>query len=362
LLHSIGVLRMSTPAFSLRQLGWRAVCSQQLTLADLDVAHPARVTSVQRGDVTVASETGEARVTMPGSFASHEAALTVGDWVLIDLTAPRVLRVLERYSVIERLAAGTEIRRQPIAANVDTAFIVTSCNDDFNLSRLERYLVLARDGGVVPVIVLTKADLCTDSDRYVADARRMTSEVDVLALDATSVDVANSLSAWLAPGQTVTFVGSSGVGKSTLVNTLMGAHAQPTCAVREHDAKGRHTTTARQMFALNSGAWVIDTPGMRELRVGAAEAGMSAVFHDVEALARHCRFRDCRHDGDQGCAVLAAIAAGQLDARRLENYLKLQREAMLASRSVRERRERERHLGRLYRSAQRVQRDKKGRE
>jgi ribosome biogenesis GTPase len=286
----------------------------------------------------------------------------VGDWALIEQGAPRVLRVLERQSLIERISAGAAPYSQAIAANIDTLFVVTSCNDEFSESRLERYLVLAREARVEPVVLLTKADLCDDVDQYTLPAREVGGRVETLALDARSTNARAMLSPWLEPGQTVAFAGSSGVGKSTLVNALLGASQQSTSAIREHDSKGRHTTTARQMFALSGGAWVIDTPGMRELRLPAAEAGVSAVFEDVERIAHVCRFRDCRHDGDSGCAVAAAVAAGQLDARRLANYLKLHREAANAARSVRERRERERHFGRVHRSAQRLQRQKKGSE
>jgi ribosome biogenesis GTPase len=247
------------------------------------------------------------------------------------------------------MAAGAEQRTQVVAANLDTLFVVTSCNDDFNLSRLERYLTVARHGQVEPVIVLTKADLCADQESFVAQARSITRDVAVLALNATDSASANALSPWLGRAQTVAFVGSSGVGKSTLVNALVESEAQATAAIREHDAKGRHTTTSREMFALPAGAWVIDTPGMRELKLGGVAAAVSAVFDDVESFAKHCRFRDCQHRNDAGCALQAAAAEGKLDARRLESYLKLLREAERAAQSVAERRAIERRWGRMHR-------------
>jgi ribosome biogenesis GTPase / thiamine phosphate phosphatase len=344
---------------SLSQLGWRPFYSQQLTLEDLQAASPARVMGVHRGGVSVMSEAGTARLVLPRSLA---AAPTVGDWVLIEPAADRVLRVLERLSLIERIAAGEAPERQAIAANIDTLFIVTSCNDEFKQSRLERYLVLAREARVEPVVLLTKVDLCNDVERFATAVQQVAARVATLTLDARSATASAALGRWLEAGQTVAFVGSSGVGKSTLVNALLGADEQSTSGVREHDAKGRHTTTSRQMFALPGGAWVIDTPGMRELRLPAVEAGVSAVFEDIQEFALACRFRDCSHDGDGGCAVAAAVAAGRLDARRLANYLKLRREAANAARTVRERRERERHFGRVHRSAQRLQRQKKGSE
>ena len=174
-------------------------------------------------------------------------------------------------------------------------------------------------------------------------------------MNGTEPAAATSLDPWVQPGQTVAFVGSSGVGKSTLVNTLTGKTQQATGGIREDDSKGRHTTTSREMFALEGGAWVIDTPGMRELKIGALEAGLRTVFDNIETLAAQCRFRDCKHESEAGCAVLAAVAGGQLDARRLASYHKLQREAALAEMSVRERRARDRSFGRITSSAMKVQ-------
>jgi ribosome biogenesis GTPase / thiamine phosphate phosphatase len=358
---------MSTQFPSLNQLGWRPLYSQQLSLSDLETSYPARVTSVHRNALATLSERGEDNVTLPHSIGVDSGvSITVGDWVLIENDAARVARLIERHSVIERVAAGTDHRVQPIAANLDTLFIVTSCNDDFNLSRLERYLAVAFDARVEPVIVLTKIDQCIDAgssvDAYIEQARSIAATTAILAVNAMADDSARSLDLWLQHGQTVAFVGSSGVGKSTLINTLLGISTQATGGIREDDSKGRHTTTSRQMFALSSGAWVIDTPGMRELKVGAVEAGMSQAFEDIETLAQQCRFRDCAHDSDEGCAVAAAIADGCLDSRRLVSYLKLRREAQNAARTVRERRERDRHFGRVHRSAQRLTRRRKGRD
>jgi ribosome biogenesis GTPase len=335
-------------SFPLDRLGWSAFYSQQLTLEDLSAGYPARVSSVQRNLVTVLGERGALDVVVPPRLAGSIVA--IGDWLLIEHDAPRVLRVLERRSLISRMAAGSEQQMQAIAANLDTLLVVTSCNDDFNLARLERYLTVARHGQVEPLIVLTKADLCADVETLVAQARSIAREIAVLSMNATAHAETEVLAPWLGRGQTVAFVGSSGVGKSTLVNTLLASDVQATGGIREHDAKGRHTTTSRQMFALPSGAWVIDTPGMRELKLGAMEDAVSAVFDDIEALTRDCRFRDCRHRNDAGCALTAAVAAGNLDARRLDSYLKLLREAERAGQSVRERRAIDRRWGRMARA------------
>jgi len=335
--------------FPLDRLGWSAFYSQQLALDDLSAGYPARVGNVQRSLITVLCERGELDVVLPPRLASVEAAIAVGDWLLIEHEAPRVLRVLERRSLISRMAAGIEQRTQAIAANLDTLFVVTSCNEDFNLSRLERYFTVGKHAQVATVIVLTKADLCTEAETFVAQVRSIARDIAVLALNATAHTEATALTPWLERGQTVAFVGSSGVGKSTLVNALLAGEVQTTSGIREQDAKGRHTTTSRQMFALASGAWVIDTPGMRELKLGSMEAAVSAVFDDIETLARECRFRDCRHHDDAGCGLQAAVATGRLDARRLDSYRKLVREAERASQSVRERRAIERRWGRMHR-------------
>jgi ribosome biogenesis GTPase len=334
---------MPQSAFSLSQLGWRAHYSQQLSLEDLEHFLPARVAGVERSGVTLWSERGESHVPV-GTL--RDLIVTVGDWVLLDPTATRIERLLERTSLVARMAAGAELRLQPIAANLDTLFVVTSCNDDFNASRLERYLAIAHDARVEPVIVLTKRDLCDDSDSLLDELRYVAPNAPALALNATDAASVGALSAWLTPATTVAFVGSSGVGKSTLVNSLTGGELA-TGGIREQDSKGRHTTTARQMVAMPGGAWLIDTPGMRELKVGAVEEGIRATFDEIEQLARRCKFRDCRHQGDVGCAVAAAVEAGTLSERRLENYLKLQREARHATASVAEKREASRRFGKM---------------
>ncbi len=354
---------MSIPVASLSQLGWRSFYSQQLTLEELDAGWPARVMSVHRGAIIVLGERGDCSVTLAGNLSSDVTSpVTVGDWVMIATAAPRITRVLERWSLIARLGAGTRQRLQPIAANLDTLFVVTSCNDDFNPSRLERYLAMALDAQVEPVVVLTKADLCADAQQYVNEAKYIAPRVSAVAVNAMTDAAVRLLAPWLGSGQSVAFVGSSGVGKSTLVNTLSGSEIMSTGGIREDDAKGRHTTTSRQLVAMPGGAWLMDTPGMRELKVGAVESGVSAVFTDVEVLARSCRFRDCHHQGDAGCALAAAIASGQIEERRVKSYMKLQREAANAARSIHERHERERQFGRMHKAVmERHRKDREGR-
>ncbi|WP_109125158.1 ribosome small subunit-dependent GTPase A [Dyella sp. C11] len=350
---------MSFQAFSLHQLGWRPELAHHLTLADFEAAYPARVMAVHRSGLVVMSSRGQASVVLPHHLA--DAGVAVGDWVMIEDDADRVRGLLDRRSEIVRVAAGSEHRRQSIAANLDVLFVVSSCNDDFNPSRLERYLTLALDAGVTPVIVLTKADIGDGVAGFVDEAERLMPGVAVVALNAQDDASVSQLSPWLAQGTTVAFVGSSGVGKSTLTNQVVGDAWQRTSGIREDDARGRHTTTAREMFPTLSGAWVIDTPGMRELRLATAVPELAAVFEDVEAFARQCRFRDCHHEGDAGCAVEAAVSDGALGARRLANYRKLQREAMHAQQTLREQREQSRQFGAMAKQIMRAKRERLGR-
>jgi ribosome biogenesis GTPase len=350
---------MSTFSFSLAQLGWRACFAQQLSLQSLAESYPARVAAIHRNGPIVMSERGVEEVVLGSRGA--DPSLTVGDWVLVENDVRRVSRMLERHSFVSRLSAGSTQQVQAIAANLDTLFVVTSCDQDFSLSRLERYLSVAYESSVTPVVVLTKVDLYADAGCFEQDVASIAPLVACIPVNATETSSVDGLAPWLQPGQTVAFVGSSGVGKSTLVNSLLGQSLQVTSDTRKSDGTGKHTTTARQLLPMNGGAWLIDTPGMREFRIGAVEEGVRRVFADVEALAERCRFRDCRHQSDTGCAVTAAVAAGTLDERRLANYQKLQREAARASRTLREQHELERSFGRLSRSTQEGKRKSKGR-
>ena len=255
----------------------------------------------------------------------HERA-AVGDWVLHD--GRRILALLPRRSAIKRAAAGEHYQQQVIAANVDTAFVVCGLDADFNPRRIERYLLLVGGGGVQPVVVLTKADReGTDAGAALAALAGLRAQgVPVLALNAKDPEAVAALAQWLQPGMSAVLVGSSGAGKSTLTNSMLGEQRMKTAEVREHDSRGRHTTTHRALIALPSGACLIDTPGMRELKPTGEEELADGGFGDVEALAERCRFRDCRHEREPGCAVRAAVEAGTLDAGRLANYLKLRDE------------------------------------
>lgn len=351
---------MSIASSRLAALGWRAHHSQQVSLEELASLHAARIVSVHRDRLDAIADDGEIDVRALPADVPLSEWIAVGDWILLERDSHRFVRRLEAFSCLIRMAAGVSTRRQLIASNLDTLFIAMSCNEDFNLSRLERYVALAYEGGVTPVVVLTKADLHADVSTLIVEAQSVATGVDVVAFDARDRYAARVLEPWLAPGQTVACVGSSGVGKSTLINTLGGDRRQATGSIRADDDKGRHTTTARHLIAMPSGAWLIDTPGMRELKLGAAEAGLRAAFDDIEQLAARCKFRDCRHEGERGCAVSAAVNDGTLDRRRLENFRKLQREAMHANASLAERRERERRFGRMRHEMERVRKKMRG--
>jgi ribosome biogenesis GTPase / thiamine phosphate phosphatase len=255
---------------------------------------------------------------------TNTAEFAVGDWVLADPKTHELHRRLTRHTVLERHTEGGRAP-QLAGANIDTLFIVTSCNADFNPARLERYLALANQAGTTPVIVLTKADTVDDPQEYEQQAKALQRGLAVVTLNARSKDAANALAPWCGLGQTVALVGSSGVGKSTLVNTLAGSE-QETGAIREADAKGRHTTTSRSLHAMAGGGWIIDTPGIRTLHVSELAYGIDTLFAEITELAPLCRFRDCTHEHEPGCAVQAAIAAGTLDPERLARWRKLQDE------------------------------------
>jgi ribosome biogenesis GTPase len=321
------------------QLGWddRFAAHLEAEAAGLE---PGRVVAEDRGQYLVAWDGGEGPAS-PSGRLRHETTMdptlawpAVGDWAALE-PAPSsqhrlIHHVLPRRTALIRRAPGDRgSQSQVLAANVDTVFVVTSANADFNLRRLERYLAVAWESGARPVILLSKADLAADLSPFRVAAQALASTVEVIAVSVVTALGLDDTRAHLGPGRTVAFVGSSGVGKSSIVNALAGAPVLATGAIRQDDARGRHTTTRRQLVRLARGL-LIDTPGLRELGVLDAD-GVSAAFDDVQRAAARCRFSDCSHRSEPGCAVQAAISAGTLDPRRLEAWRKLEREAYRAS-------------------------------
>jgi ribosome biogenesis GTPase len=327
---------------TLGDLGWSAHFQDQVTAAERPVTAPARILRVRRGELSLRGADFDAETpAFIDANDTEEDRPTLGDWLLLDVQTRQAVRRLERKSVLRRMAPGTGRGVQLIVANVDVLFIVSSCNRDFNLARLERYVALALEAGAVPVVVLTKVDLCADPAAFAAEAAALGPQVAVECIDARDAASAARLAPWCGAGQTIALLGSSGTGKSTLANTLRGSVGQRTGAVRTGDSRGRHTTTERVLLRLPSGGWLADTPGLRELRLYDAAAGISAAFADVEELAARCAFRDCSHSVEPNCAVMAAVAAGTLPARRLENFLKLRAEEAHTQESIAQRRGRE---------------------
>jgi ribosome biogenesis GTPase len=352
---------------NLLDLGWSHYFQSQLDLDSLESQLPFRVVSVQRNLIECVGfgsdghQTQLQLTTYPWRNDLPENHPTVGDWVLLDLENQPV-RILERKSLIKRGSAGRESSIQLIAANIDTVFIVTSCNDEFNINRIERYLTIAAESGIHCVLVLTKTDLCSDPAIYtdaVTESLPGLSLEMVNALDPSSLD---HLNRWIESGQTIALLGSSGVGKSTIINGLIGDQDQATGAIRESDSKGRHTTTSRSLHRLPGGGLLLDNPGMRELQIVDSEEGIKATFSDIDLLAERCRFKDCQHTTEPGCAVVEAIEAGTLEQRRLDNYRKLVAEQARNSESLAERRSSDRALGRFYKTALKSSRRFKSRE
>ena len=328
------------------RLGWHPFFEAQIAGVDCRDLCFSRVIEEQRGLYRLAGDV-EAWAEVSGRFR-HEATSAadfpaVGDWVGAVVSEERggrreaadraIIHVrLERRSTVSRAAAGRAADQQVVAANVDTIFLVTAFARDLSPRRLERYLTMVWDAGAVPVVVLNKADLCEDPGAARESLGARLPLVDVLIVSALHEHGLTALAPYLRPAQTIALLGSSGVGKSTLINRLLGREMLTVRAISDTDGKGRHTTTSRQLVELPGGALLIDTPGMRELQPWVDESSVDAAFDDIAALAGACRFADCAHGGEPGCAVLGAVAAGRLDADRLENYRRLGREAAFEER------------------------------
>jgi ribosome biogenesis GTPase / thiamine phosphate phosphatase len=326
----------------------------------IDGCEAARVSAVDRDRYLVLNETGEIRAEAAGSllFAAESPGdlPCVGDWVLLRLldsgTFAVIHRVIPRKTFLRRKTAGRTVDSQMIAANIDTALILQSCDHDFNVRRLERYMVAAGDGGIEPVLLLSKTDLAAadDAERLESKVREAGLDIPIIPFSSATGSGLDAVASLLRKSRTYCLLGSSGVGKTTLLNRLVGRDAFETNAVREKDGKGRHTTARRQMIVLAGGALLIDTPGMRELGLIGAEEGIERTYPDVLATAAECRFSDCTHTNEPDCAVLEAVRSGRLSEDRLTGYRKLSRESEYHRMSYAEKRRKDREFGRMVKS------------
>lgn len=336
----------------LANLGWNAFFLSQLDTTDLNSFIPVKVIEVHRNNLRVVGISLDRTIPPFRSDDGEESSVaTVGDWLLLDAKTLKPNRLLLRNSLFKRRASGTGRKLQLIAANVDTLFIVSSCNQDFNIPRLERYLVIASEANVTPIIILTKSDLSEDPENFAHAVRKLQPGLLVETVNSHDPNTLEPLTPWCAKGQTVALLGSSGVGKSTLVNSLMKSSKIATQAIRADDDKGRHTTTSRKLYFTPQGGLLLDTPGMRELQLTDVATGLDEVFSDIRELAEQCRFKNCEHNTEPDCAVLSAVDKGELDANRLKRWRKLLAEEAYNSESLAERHERERAFGKMVKNA-----------
>lgn len=333
----------------LKDLGWNSFFEGHFSDLRQAGLSPARVVEELKRFHRVRSEPGEYLAEIAGRVRyqaeDREDLPAVGDWVGVaprpEEGRARIECILPRRTKLSRKVAGRGQSEQIVATNLDTVFVVSSLNRELNLRRIERYLTVVWDSGARPVVLLNKADLCADADARVADVESITLGVAVHLLSAMEGRGLETVRKYLARGETAAFVGSSGVGKSTIINALAGAQSLRVRPVREGDDRGRHTTTSRQMIFLPGGGIVIDTPGMRELQLWDSSEGVGQAFEDIVTLAQRCKFRDCSHRGEPGCEVEAAILNGLLERERLENYRKLEAELRFQERKLDPRVERE---------------------
>lgn len=310
----------------LEHYGWHTFYESQFT--EKESQFPGRIISDRGEYFHVVTANGEKKLRRPLDTGTN---LTVGDWVIVenDLFDENTIvfrQHLSRKTKLSRLASGIEVKEQMLAANIDTVFLIQSLNHDFNMRRLERYLIATWESGALPVVVLTKSDLCSDSEEKKMLVEQIAIGIEVHTISNLTNDGIDALKKYFAPGKTVALLGSSGVGKSSLVNNLIGSSVSQVNEIRTDDSKGRHTTTHRELLLLPSGGMIIDTPGMRSLALWEAQEGMDHMFSEIENAVKMCKFTNCTHQKEPGCAVQAGIKSGEIDENRFGNWRKLQNE------------------------------------
>lgn len=318
----------------LKKLGWNAFFGNHFR-EYIGLYEPARVSTVYKNGYSVYTKDGEIRARISGNLHQKGDIPAVGDWVAISkdsVGSTTIHVILPRKSKFSRKEAGKVTEEQVIVTNIDAIFIVTSLNRDFNLRRIERYLTIAKENETEPVVILSKSDLCNDIDEKIDEVLEIAPGTNVVAISAIENKGLEQLSPYLKDGKTVALLGSSGVGKSTLINALEGYKKQDVGEIREKDSRGRHITTERELIMLDKGGLIIDNPGMRELKLWSAGEGIFDLFKDIIELEMQCKFSDCLHETEPGCAVKKALQNGTLPSKRLEHYRKLHREILAVER------------------------------
>src|SRR3989339_337981 len=318
----------------LTELGWNNQFNDSFNAVKSENVFPARVATAQREIYSILSETGEYRAEITGKIRFNAASISdlpvVGDWVMARLSPEGNLAVIEailpRKTKFSRKSPGEITEEQVLVSNIDIVFLVNGLDTDFNLRRIERYLILAVNSGIKPVILLNKTDLCDNLQERVEEVKSIATGHPIHTLSAANNMGIEFLDEYITKGVTVSFIGSSGVGKSTIINRLLGEERLKVGTVRESDGKGKHITTHRELILLPGGGIVIDNPGLRELRLWAEEDSLDTTFNDIKDIAANCRFKDCKHADEPGCAVRAAMENGALDPKRFNNYTKVKKE------------------------------------